>query len=105
MANYIGDMCVKTGTYEKDGQQKGRYEKVGKAFRDDQGKISFLFFAFPLCNFGQEGGVWISFFPRDNENQNKQAPQQQKPAQNQQQRQPQQQTQKPPQQNRGGSTW
>jgi len=93
-SKYIGDMCVRTGTYEDaNGQKKGRYEKLGPMFEDDQGRISFLLTMVPLTNFGDNGGVWCSFFPKRDQNQQAQPPQQQQ----------RQQQQKQQQQNNGGN--
>ena len=37
------DLAVKTGTYEKDGETKNRYENVGSVMeKDDGGKFIFL---------------------------------------------------------------
>lgn len=37
MTKRTHDLAVKIGTYEKDGQTKGRYENVGSVFQDDNG--------------------------------------------------------------------
>ena len=88
MAKYIGDMCVRSGSYKTlDGNDKGRYEKVGTMFENEQGQISMLMTMVPLCNFGKEGGVWLSFFPDKGKQQQPQQQQpQQQPQQQQQQR-------------------
>lgn len=40
MSKLIGDIAVKVGTYEKDGQAKNKYENIGKVFeKDDGGKF------------------------------------------------------------------
>jgi len=37
MTKVIYDLAVKTGSYEKDGQTKGRYQNVGKVMEDNDG--------------------------------------------------------------------
>jgi hypothetical protein len=37
MATKLYDVCVKTGTYTKDGQQKNRYENIGTVMQGDDG--------------------------------------------------------------------
>ena len=37
MTKVIYDLAVKTGSYEKDGQTKGRYQHVGKVMEDNDG--------------------------------------------------------------------
>ena len=95
MAKYIGDMCVRSGSYkDQNGNDKGRYEKVGTMFENEQGQISMLMTMVPLCNFGKEGGVWLSFFPdKGKQQQQPQQQQHQQPQQQQPQQQPQQQQQ------------
>lgn len=93
MGQFLGDVCVKTGVYQDaGGKEKGRYMKVGAAFTDDQGRVSILLQAVPLVNFGKDGGVWLSVFTDQSQDQQPQ-PQQQQPQQQQrpaQQQQPQQ---------------
>ena len=38
----IYDLVVKVGSYQKDGQEKGRYENVGSLMENDKGKFIFL---------------------------------------------------------------
>lgn len=37
MAKIIADVCVKTGTYEKNGETKSRYENVGAKWEKEDG--------------------------------------------------------------------
>lgn len=39
---YVKDIAVVTGTYEKDGETKKRYENVGRVMRGDDGNEFFL---------------------------------------------------------------
>lgn len=80
MSKYLGDICVKSGSYtDQDGKEKGRYEKVGTMFENEEsGNVSILLTMVPLCNFGKDGGVWLSFFPAKPKEGNGQQPQ--KPA-------------------------
>jgi len=39
---HVKDIAVKTGSYTKDGQTKGRYLNVGKVLRGDDGKELFM---------------------------------------------------------------
>lgn len=36
------DLAVKTGSYTKDGVEKGRYENIGAVMEGDNGKFIFL---------------------------------------------------------------
>ncbi len=36
------DLAVKVGTYDKDGETKGRYENVGMIMKDEDGKSMIL---------------------------------------------------------------
>lgn len=38
----VKDIAVKTGTYQKDGQTKGRYENVGSLMKQDDGSFFIL---------------------------------------------------------------
>lgn len=38
----VYDLAVKTGTYQKDGQTKNRYEKIGNIFEGDNGMFMVL---------------------------------------------------------------
>lgn len=38
----VKDIAVKTGTYTKDGQEKGRFENVGSLMKSDDGSFFIL---------------------------------------------------------------
>ena len=40
--NKTHDLVVKTGTYTKDGEEKGRYENVGMVLTGDEGELLLL---------------------------------------------------------------
>lgn len=52
MANKVGDICFKTGTYEKGGETKNRYLKGGVLFQGDDGSFYGIIEAVPV---GVEG--------------------------------------------------
>jgi hypothetical protein len=67
----MGDICVKTGVYtDSQGNEKGRYEKMGAWFQDDQGRISVLITMIPLMPplESGKGGFFASLFPAQNNN-------------------------------------
>ena len=37
MTKKVADLAVKTGTYQKGGETKNRYENIGSVFQDDNG--------------------------------------------------------------------
>lgn len=37
MAKKVFDLAVKTGSYQKDGAEKGRYENIGSVMQSDDG--------------------------------------------------------------------
>lgn len=41
-AKKVKDLAVKTGSYTKDGQEKGRYENVGALMKTDDGNYFIL---------------------------------------------------------------
>lgn len=41
-AKKVKDLAVKTGSYTKDGQEKGRYENVGALMKTDDGNYFVL---------------------------------------------------------------
>jgi hypothetical protein len=49
VAKKTHDLVVKVGTYQKDGETKGRYKNVGMMMENDEGK-QFLMID-PLFNF------------------------------------------------------
>jgi len=69
MATKLGDICVKTGSYEKNGETKNQYKNIGRLMANDDGgkfilidstAISMQLFA--LCNKGRESHVIASVF-------------------------------------------
>ncbi len=67
------DLSVKTGTYEKNGETKGKYTNVGLILENDEGKRIVMID--PLFNFGavrrEEGKdmVMVSMFEPKKDNQ------------------------------------
>lgn len=68
------DLAVKVGTYEKNGETKGRYKNVGLILENDEGKKMVMID--PTFNFAavrREDGkdmVMVSMFePKDNNKQ------------------------------------
>ena len=60
MSKYIGDICVSTGEYtDNQGQAKKRWLKLGAAFEDDHGNISFKLDALPMP---KADGTWLKLF-------------------------------------------
>ena len=72
---FAGDVCVKSGAYQKDGQNRNRYLKLGAYFQDEKtGNIGILLQAVPLnMNVGKDGGSWLTLFPANNNNSNNQS--------------------------------
>lgn len=54
------DLACVVGKYTKDGQEKNRYVNIGKAFTDDEGRISLKLETIP-CSPDWNG--WVSLFP------------------------------------------
>jgi hypothetical protein len=59
MAKVVYDACIKTGTYQKDGQEKARWMQIGRVFENDRG-LSLKLDALPLAG---SGDCWIKLFP------------------------------------------
>lgn len=60
-AQYTHDVVATTGEYtNKSGEKKKEYTNVGKAFTDDQGRISIKMKAVPV---GPEWSGWLSLYP------------------------------------------
>jgi len=55
MAKYYGDACISDGEYEKDGEKKKSWMKVGTVVQQDSGSLSVHL---PLF------GKWINIFPK-----------------------------------------
>ena len=89
------NVCLTTGEYEKDGQQKKRRITIGTMMTDDQnGNMSILLEVPPAFKTDSKTGypvAWLSLFPIDNQNNEQQKSQ---PVQ-QYQQQPQTQYQQP----------
>jgi hypothetical protein len=80
MATKLYDLAVKTGSYIKDGEEKGRYENVGSIWEGDNGKYLVLKRTFNPAGVPFKDGsdsIFLSMFePRDD--QHRQAPQRQR---------------------------
>lgn len=62
MAKYTHDVVATIGEYTTgNGEKKKRYMNAGKAFQDDQGRISLKIDAVPV---GPEWSGWLSLYPR-----------------------------------------
>ena len=67
------NITVKVGSYEKDGQTKGKYQTVGKVMEKDDG--SRFIFIDPFFNFGaverngKDSVICSLMEPKDNNNQ------------------------------------
>ena len=67
------NITVKTGTYEKNGETKGKYATVGKVMEKDDG--SRFIFIDPFFNFGaverngKDSVICSLMEPKDNNNQ------------------------------------
>ena len=63
---YYGDICSVTGEYEKDGQQKKQYTKIGAAFSDDGVSFTLKLSALPLGTVDKSGYpvAWVKLFPK-----------------------------------------
>lgn len=59
MAKIVYDACITTGTYQKDGQEKINWLKIGAVFESDKG-LSLKLDAFPASG---ADGCWIKLFP------------------------------------------
>ena len=71
------DVCVSTGTYMKDGEERKRWSKIGVAFKGEDGSMYGTIDMIPLT----EGGKikFTLFEPKDDQAQAKPV-QQQRPA-------------------------
>jgi len=64
----IYDLCVKTGTYMKDGESRNRYQNIGAVMqREDGGKFLFMDKTFNPAGVPDEdptrSNIIISMFP------------------------------------------
>jgi hypothetical protein len=83
MTHKLYDLAVKTGSYQKDGQEKGRYENVGSVMQGDKGQFLILKRTFNpagVPNPDCKDSVLISCFEPNGQQNQQQAPQQQAPA-------------------------
>lgn len=83
MAQKIRDVAVKTGTYMKDGQEKGRWQNVGALMKgDDGGEFIILhrwFNPAGVPNPEDRDSVVLSCFRSDRDGQQGQSQQQRPP--------------------------
>ena len=83
------EVKVSTGTYQKNGEEKKRYTKIGAMFVSDDGNsYSIKLDVLPIPN--KDGEIWLSCWDKwedkgSEQQSTQQAPQQQAPAQYQQQ--------------------
>lgn len=79
---YTHDIVATTGKYtdRTTGEEKKRYLTVGKAFTDDQGRISMKLEAVPV---GPEWSGWLSLYPAKEREQQRPASASQQPAERQ----------------------
>lgn len=62
------DLAVKTGTYQKDGQEKGRYQNVGAVMEGEKGMFILLDKTFnPAGIQDGKGSVLIHMFEKQQE--------------------------------------
>lgn len=60
-SQYTHDVVATTGEYtNQSGEKKKEYTNVGKAFTDDQGRISIKMKTIPV---GPEWSGWLSLYP------------------------------------------
>lgn len=73
MAKKLYDVAVKTGTYIKDGEEKGRYENVGSMWEGDNGNYLVLKRTFNPAGVpfkDNSDSIFLSLFePRDDSQQ------------------------------------
>ena len=63
---YSHDIVATVGSYvDNSGQEKKRYQKVGAAFSDDEGRVSLKLDAVP-CSPDWSG--WLSLYPKTEKN-------------------------------------
>lgn len=75
MAKATNKIVATIGTYKdrQTGEEKKRYLTVGKAFTDDQGRVSLKIDAMPVS---PEWSGWLSLYPLDEDWQQQQQPRQ-----------------------------
>lgn len=75
MATKLYDLAVKTGSYIKDGEEKGRYENIGTVWEGDNGQYMVLKRSFNPAGVPFKDGsdsIFISMFEPRQEEQPKQ---------------------------------
>ncbi len=69
-STYTHDAVATVGEYTNNaGEKKKRFVNVGKAFTDDQGRVSLKMETIPV---GPAWSGWLSLYPRKDENQHQQ---------------------------------
>lgn len=66
------DLCVKTGSYQKDGETRNRYENIGALMEGDNGKFIFLKKTFNPAGVETQDGresIIVSMFKEGGNNQ------------------------------------
>lgn len=82
----VYDMVVKTGSYQKDGETKNRYENIGSVMKSDDGSFLILKRTFNpagVPNPENKDSLIVSLFEVDKQNKPQQSQQQQAPQQQQ----------------------
>jgi len=74
MSKKVADLCVKTGSYEKNGKTKGRYENIGSKFENDDGGSFFTikrtFNPAGVPNPDNKDSIIISIFEKKQDDEN-----------------------------------
>lgn len=66
MSKKTHDLCVKVGSYEKDGKQKNRYLNIGAMFEGDKSPYILLNKTFnPAGIVDDKASVMVSMFSKD----------------------------------------
>lgn len=72
MTEFVGDIAIKIGEYEKNGEKKGEFRRIGRLMRSDDGPFVLLnadalsMQLFALANKDRRSSVICSVFePRD----------------------------------------
>lgn len=72
MAKYTHDVVANNGEYTINGEKKKRHVRIGKAFTDDQGRISIKLDSIPV---GPDWSGWLSLYePRRDDEPRQQLP-------------------------------
>ncbi len=77
MATVKGDVCVVAGRYQKDGEEKIRWQKIGILLESEKG-FTINLTALPIGS-GEDGNIWLKVFPPRDKPYEKPAPTQSKP--------------------------